>query len=110
MLESVRAGVPWFCSALEGAVTSTALVSSVHAHTFTHPGKGQRSGSGSTLKTAIHVSKRGTLIGGQTEGLLGLSYSLRRARGERSREQEYPLVTMTPGPRMFFCWFLVFNS
>lgn len=71
--------------------------------------KGQHSGSGSTLKTVFHVSKCGALTGGQTVGLLGLSYSLRRVKGERSREQ-YPLVTSTPGPGMFFCWFLVVNS
>lgn len=72
--------------------------------------KGQHSGSGSTLKTAFHVSKCGALIGGQAVGLLGLSYSLRRVRGERSREQQYPLVTLTRGPRMFFCWFLVVKA
>lgn len=83
----------------------------VRAHThFAHWMKGQQSGNGSALKTAIHVSKRGALIGGQTEGLLVFSYSLWRARGERSREQQCPLGTMTPGPRMFFCWFLVVNS
>lgn len=66
--------------------------------------KGQRSGSGSTLKAAFHVSKRGALIGGQTAGLLGLPYSLRRVRSESFGEQQYPQVTLTRWPRMLFCW------
>lgn len=71
---------------------------------FAHWMKGQRSGSGSTLKAAFHVSKRGALIGGQTPGLLGLPYSLRRVRGESFGEQQYPQVTLTRWPRMLFCW------
>lgn len=89
----------WFLSAF--VFTGAQTLARTH---FARWMKGQRSGSGSTLKAAFHVSKRGALIGGQTPGLLGLPYSLRRTRGKSFREQQYPQVTLTRWPRMLFCW------
>lgn len=89
----------WFLSAF--MFTGAQTLARTH---FARTMKGQRSGSGSTLKAAFHVSKRGALIGGQTPGLLGLPYSLRRVRGDSFGEQQYPQVTLTRWPRMLFCW------
>lgn len=101
--------IPWFSSLLEGAVTSAAWVSHKHlrTHTLHVKWKGNIQEVAALWRQHFMFPSVEHLLEVRLRGLLGLSYSLQRVRGERSREQQYPLVTMTPGPRMFFCWFLV---